>query len=146
GRLADWWTEEDVKAFQKHAEALVKQYGEYEPLPGVHVNGELTLGENIADLAGLLIAHDAYVRSLHGKPAPVIDGFTGDQRFFLGHAQLWRTKYREPALRQQLVVDPHTAGHFRPYVTRNIDAWYEAFDVKSEDSLYLAPEERVRIW
>ncbi|HLT32136.1 MAG TPA: M13 family metallopeptidase [Myxococcaceae bacterium] len=146
GKLADWWTAEDVEAFKKHADALVKQYGEYEPLPGMHVNGELTLGENIADLAGLLIAHDAYRRSLDGKPAPVIDGFTGDQRFYMGHAQLWRSKYREPALRQQLVVDPHTAGHFRPYVVRNIDAWYEAFDVKPEDAHYLAPEERVRIW
>jgi len=146
GKLADWWTAEDVEAFKKHADALVKQYGEYEPLPGMHVNGELTLGENIADLAGLLIAHDAYRRSLDGKPAPVLDGFTGDQRFYMGHAQLWRSKYREPALRQQLVVDPHTAGHFRPYVVRNIDAWYEAFDVKPEDAHYLAPEERVRIW
>jgi len=146
GRLTDWWTEQDVKQFKVYTDQLVAQYAAYEPIPGVKVNGELTLGENIADLAGTLVALDAYELSLGGKPAPVIDGFTGVQRFFMGHAQLWRTKYREPALRQQLVVDPHTAGHFRPNVARNLDAWYEGFDVQPNDALYLKPEERVRIW
>lgn len=146
GRLTDWWTKQDVERFKVYTDQLVAQYGQYEPLPGMKVNGDLTLGENIADLAGLLVAHDAYQLSLDGKPAPVLEGFSGDQRFFLGHAQVWRRKYREAALRQQLVVDPHTAGHFRPNVSRNIDAWYTAFDVKPDQSLYLAPEQRVRIW
>ena len=135
-----------MKRFQVHADQLVAQYETYEPLPGVKVNGKLTLGENIADLAGLLVAHDAYRLSLGDAPSPVIEGFSGDQRFFLGHAQLWRSKYREAALRQQLVVDSHTAGHFRPNVSRNLDAWYEAFAVQPEAPLYLAPAQRVRIW
>lgn len=146
GRLTDWWTPQDVERFKVYADQLVAQYGQYEPLPGLKVNGNLTLGENIADLAGLLVAYDAYQLSLGGKPAPVLEGFTGDQRFFLGHAQVWRSKYREAALRQQVVVDPHTAGFLRPNVSRNLDAWYTAFDVKPGQALYLAPEQRVRIW
>jgi putative endopeptidase len=146
GRLTDWWKPEDVQRFKVYTDQLVAQYGQYEPLPGLKVNGQLTLGENIADLAGLLVAYDAYQLSLSGKPAPVLEGFSGDQRFFLGHAQVWRSKYRDEALRQQLVVDSHTAGHFRPNVSRNIDAWYTAFGVKPGQKLFLAPEQRVHIW
>ncbi|MDQ3246354.1 MAG: M13 family metallopeptidase [Pseudomonadota bacterium] len=146
GRLTDWWTPADVKAFEAYATQLADQYGKYEPLPGSFINGRLALGENIADLAGLLVSHDAYRLSLQGREAPVIDGFTGDQRFFLGHAQIWRTKYREAALRQQLVTGPHSPGNFRPYVVRNLDAWYPAFEVQPGQEHYLAPNERVRIW
>ena len=113
----------------RYATQLADQYGRYEPLPGSFINGSLTLGENIADLAGLLVAHDAYRLSLGGKEAPVLDGLTGDQRFFLGHAQIWRRKYRDAALRRQLVTGPHSPGHFRPYVVRNLDPWYPAFGV-----------------
>ena len=146
GRLAEWWTPEDVTRFKAGTDKVVAQYGAYEPLPGKKINGQLTLGENMADLAGVTIAYDAYQRSLKGKKAKVIGGFTGDQRFFLGFAQSWRTKYRDAALQQQLVTDPHTASHFRPYVVRNLDAWYKAFDVKPGDKLYLAPEERIKVW
>ncbi len=111
------------------------------------INARVTMGENIGDLGGLTIALDAYRRSLNGKPAPVIDGFTGDQRFFLGWAQVWRTQWRDDALRQQLVTDPHSPGHIRAFAPlRNIDAWYEAFNVKPGDTHYVAPEDRVRIW
>jgi len=146
GRLADWWTEEDVKRFKAETDKVVAQYGAYEPVPGKRVNGELTLGENMADLAGITIAYDAWKRSLGGKQAPVIDGFTGEQRFFLGFSQVWRQKYRQAALMQQLVTDPHTPGHFRPYVVRNIDAWYDAFKVKPGEKLYLSPEARIKVW
>lgn len=146
GKLADWWTAEDIKRFTALTDQVVKQYGEYEPLPGVHVNGGLTLGENIADLAGATIAFDAWKYSLKGKAAPTIDGFTGEQRFFLGAAQVWRQKYRDPALQRALTTDPHTPGHFRPYVVRNFDAWYAAFGAKPGEKLYLTPEQRIRIW
>jgi putative endopeptidase len=146
GRLTDWWTPEDVRRFEVYAAQLADQYSKYEPLPGQFINGRLALGENIADLAGLLVAHDAYRLALGGKEAPVIDGFTGDQRFFLGHAQIWRTKYRENAMRQQLVTGPHSPGNFRPYVARNLDPWYQAFQVQPGQKLYLAPEQRVRVW
>jgi putative endopeptidase len=146
GKLADWWTPEDVKNFEDRAKALVAQYGSYEALPGKFVNGELTLGENIADMAGLVVAFDAWKASLGGKPAPVIDGFTGEQRFFLGFAQAWRSKYREPIVLQILSGDPHTPSEFRPNTVRNMDAWYEAFGVKPGDKLYLAPEKRVKLW
>jgi putative endopeptidase len=146
GRLTDWWTAEDVKRFEVYATQLADQYGKYEPLKGSFINGRLALGENIADLAGLLVAHDAYRLSLGGKPAPVLDGFSGDQRFFLAHAQIWRQKYRENAMRQQLVTGPHSPGNFRPYVSRNLDAWYEAFNVRPGQPMFLAPEQRVRIW
>jgi putative endopeptidase len=145
GNLADWWTAEDVAQFKRFTDQLVAQYAAYEPLLGAHVNGELTLGENIADLAGLTIAYDAYKMSLGGRPAPVLDGFTGDQRFFLGYGQVWRTKYRDQLLQQLLTVDPHTPGHLRPLVVRNFDPWYQAFGVR-DGKLYLPPERRVRIW
>jgi putative endopeptidase len=146
GRLTDWWTPEDVKRFEVYATQLADQYGKLEPLPGNFINGRLALGENIADLAGLLVAHDAYRLSLGGKDAPVLEGFTGDQRFFLAHAQIWRQKYRENAMRQQLVTGPHSPGNFRPYVSRNLDAWYQAFAVQPGQPMYLTPEQRVRIW
>ncbi len=146
GKLADWWTPEDIKRFQALTDKVVKQYGEYEPLPGTHVNGELTLGENMADLAGINVALDAYHKSLGGKPAPVIDGFTGDQRFFLGFGQIWRQKYRDAALLRGLTTDPHTPGHYRPNVVRNLDAWYAAFDVKPGETQYLAPADRIKVW
>lgn len=146
GRLTDWWTPEDVKRFEGYTAKVVKQYAAYEPLPGSKVNGELTLGENMADLAGITIAYDAYKLSLGGKPAPVIDGYTGDQRFFLGFGQIWRNKYRDANLAQRLTTDPHTPGHFRPYVVRNIDAWYAAFGAKPGEKLYLSPAERVKVW
>jgi len=146
GKLADWWTPEDVKRFTALTDKVVKQYGAYEPLKGTKVNGELTLGENMADLAGITIAYDAWQRSLGGKPAPVIDGFTGEQRFFLGSTQIWRQKYRDATLLRQLTTDPHTAGHFRPYVVRNIDSWYSAFGVKPGEANYLAPADRLKVW
>ncbi|MFN3388390.1 MAG: M13 family metallopeptidase [Allosphingosinicella sp.] len=145
GNLTDWWTEADAAAFKKLTDQLVAQYAAYEPLPGKKINGELTLGENIADLAGLAIAYDAYLMSLGGKPAPVVDGLTGEQRFFLGFGQIWRTKYRDALLGQLLTVDSHSPGHFRPTTVRNFDPWYKAFDVK-DGKLYLSPEERIRIW
>ncbi|HEY0085290.1 MAG TPA: M13 family metallopeptidase [Allosphingosinicella sp.] len=145
GNMSDWWSPEDVAKFKAMTDRVVKQYGEYEPLPGSHVNGELTLGENMADLAGLTIAYDAYKMSLKGKPDKVIGGYTGDQRFFLGFGQVWRNKMRDEALQQQLTTDPHSPGNVRPNVVRNFDPWYAAFNVKN-GKLYLKPEERIRIW
>jgi putative endopeptidase len=147
GVLRDWWTAEDAAKFEVQAKRLSAQYTAFEPLPGAHVNGQLTMGENIGDMGGLSLALDAYHASLHGKPAPVIDGFTGDQRIFLGWAQVWREKIRDETLRQRLVVDPHSPAYYRVDGTiRNIDGWYQAFGVKAGDKLYVAPDERVRIW
>src|SRR5215468_1124218 len=147
GVLSDWWTPVDAEEFTVRAEELGRQYDAFAPFPGVHVNGDLTLGENIADLGGVLIALDAYHHSLLGRPAAVIGGFTGDQRFFLGFAQSWRKKSTEDAVRQQLVSDPHAPEQFRVNgVVRNVDAWYDAFGVEAGDKLRLAPEARVRIW
>jgi putative endopeptidase len=146
GALTDWWTPQDVSRFTALTKKLVDQYNSYEPLPGVHVSGQLTLGENMADLAGLSLAHDAYELSLGGKPAPTIAGFTPDQRFYLGYAQVWRTKYRDPILRQQLLTNPHSPGEQRTDEVRNKDLWYKAFDVKPGEKLYLAPADRVQVW
>jgi putative endopeptidase len=147
GVLADWWTEGDAKKFEVSAKKLGAQYDSYSPYPGVHVKGDQTMGENIADLGGALIALDAYHRSLHGRPAPVIDGLTGDQRFFLAYAQSWREKSREDTIRQRLVSDVHSPEKYRVNgVVRNMDAWYAAFHVKPGDALHLAPGDRVRIW
>jgi putative endopeptidase len=146
GRLANWWTPEDAAHFKAASKELIEQYDAYEPLPGLHINGEQTLGENIADLAGLEVAHEAYIKSLGGKPAPVIDGLTGDQRFFLAFAQSWRSKTRDAALRAQVVGDGHAPGRFRAQTVRNIDAWYDAFGAKEGQKLYLSPDDRVRIW
>jgi putative endopeptidase len=147
GVLRDWWTAEDAAKFETQAKRLGAQYSSFEPLPGAHVNGQLTMGENIGDMGGLSLALDAYHASLKGKPAPTIDGFTGDQRVFLGWAQVWREKIRDEALRQRLVVDPHSPARYRVDGTiRNVDGWYKAFDVKPGDKLYVAPDERVKIW
>ena len=146
GRLTNWWTPQDLTRFKALTGALVKQYDAYEPLPGAHVQGALTLGENIADLAGLTAAYDAYKLSLKGRPAPVIDGFTGDQRFYLGWAQVWRRSYREQNLRQRLLTDPHAPSEQRAAVVRNLDPWYAAYQPKPGETLYLAPDQRVRIW
>ena len=146
GALADWWTPADVKAFEAAGKALVAQYDAYEALPGEHVKGEFTLGENIGDLAGLTIAYDAYQHSLGGKKAPVIGGYTGDQRFYLGWAQVWRRNYREANLRQRLLTDPHSPSIQRAWVVRNLDPWYAAFKPKAGQKLYLEPAKRVRIW
>jgi putative endopeptidase len=146
GKLADWWTPQDVARFTAMTDKLVKQYDAYEPLPGLHIKGGLTLGENMADLAGLALAYDAYHRSLGGKPAPVIDGLTGDQRFYLGYAQVWRIKFREPALRSQVISNEHSPGPFRTMEVRNVDQWYAAFGAKPGDKMYLAPSERVKVW
>jgi putative endopeptidase len=147
GALRDWWTKEDAEKFKVRAARLGAQYSQFQPLPGVHVNGDLTMGENIADLGGLTLALDAYHASLNGKLAPVIDGLTGDQRVFLGWAQAWRGKVTDDFVRKQVVSDPHSPRQFRVNgVVRNIDGWYAAFDVKSGEKLYVGAPERVRIW
>jgi putative endopeptidase len=147
GNLRDWWTPEDAQRFTAKTQALVAQYNSYSPLPGTQVNGELTLGENIADLSGLTVAHRAYLNSLRGTPSPVLDGFTGDQRFFLGYAQIWRSKERDESLRNSLLTDVHSPGMFRTNgVVPNVDAFYQAFDVKPGDKLYRPPAERIHIW
>ena len=146
GNLLDWWTPADSKNFQARLDKYEQQINSYEPLPGMHVNGKLTMGENVADLAGLTVAHDAYVASLNGAAAPVIGGFTADQRFYLGWAQVWRCNTREAAARQRLLTDPHSPCPVRTDVVRNMDPWYSAFDVKPGQKLYLAPPDRVRIW
>jgi len=146
GNLIDWWTPADAKNFQARLDKYEAQINAYEPLPGMHVNGKLTMGENVADLAGLSVAHDAYLASLNGAPPPVIDGFTADQRFYLGWAQVWRCNDREAALRQQLLTNPHSPCRVRTDVVRNMDPWYSAFEVKPGQKLYLTPEQRVRIW
>ena len=149
GYLRDWWTAEDAAKFEAQAAKLGAQYEAYEfpQLPGMRINARVAMGENIGDLGGLTIALEAYRRSLGGQPAPVIDGFSGEQRFFMGWAQVWRTLWRDEALRQQLVNGTHSPGHIRAFAPlRNIDGWYDAFDIKQGDALYIAPEERVRIW
>ena len=146
GRLSDWWTPADVKAFEEAGKALIEQYNRYEALPGVFVNGQLALGENIGDLAGLTVAYDAYRTSLGGREPPVIDGTTGDQRFYLGWAQIWRRNYREENLRQRLLTGPHAPSIQRTWIVRNLDPWYPAFGVQPGQALYLPPERRVRIW
>jgi len=147
GNLRDWWTEEDATAFSERASALVAQYNQFEVLPGKFLNGEFTLGENIGDLSGLAVAYKAYHMSLDGEPAPVIDGLTGDQRFFMGWAQVWRRLYRDENLEMRITSDPHSHSEARTNgIVRNFDAWYDAFDVQPDDALYLPPEERVKIW
>ncbi len=147
GELRDWWAPQDSARFTAEAARLAAQYDGYEALPGLKVNGKLTLGENIGDQGGILLAYDAYKASLGGKAAPVIDGLTGDQRFFLAFAQSWRRKIRDDAARQMIVTDVHSPALWRVDGTlRNIDAWYAAFGVKPGDRLYLAPADRVRVW
>jgi predicted metalloendopeptidase len=146
GRLHNWWTPEDLKHFEASAAQLVAQYDAYKPFPDLAVNGRQTLGENIADVAGLSASYDAWQRSLGGKPAPTVDGFTGNQQFFVSFAQNWRRKWREPALRNLILTDGHSPDAYRASTVRNLDAWYDAFGVKAGERLYLAPGERVRVW
>jgi predicted metalloendopeptidase len=147
GNLRDWWTPEDARAFEARTTRLGAQYDALSPIEGMHVNGRLTMGENIGDLSGLAQAYRAYRISLHGKEPPVIGGFTGDQRFFLGFGQIWRTKYREESLRQQLLSNPHSPGMYRAYVPlTNNDVFVRAFDLKPGDKMYRAPADRVKIW
>ncbi len=147
GAVRDWWTKQDNDHFVKEAKVFGDQYAKFEAAPGQFVNPDLTMGENIADLGGILVALDAYRKSLNGKPAPVIGGLTGEQRFFLAWAQVWREKNREDALRSQLTADPHSPGRFRVLgPLANVDAWYEAFGVKPGDKMYIAPEKRARLW
>ena len=148
GQLRDWWTDASAKLYTAQASRLAKQYDAYEPIPGVHIKGELTLGENLGDLGGLEVAYAAYRRYVaeHGEP-PVIDGLTGDQRFFIAYGYSWETKYREGALRAQLLTNEHSPAKYRVNgVVRNFDPWYKAFNVKPGDKMYLPPEERVHIW
>ena len=145
GNLNDWWAPQDNEEFTRRAKQLGAQYDALSPIPGLHVNGDLTMGENIADLAGLAMAYRAYQLSLGGKPAPVIDGFTGDQRFFIGWAQGWARKYREDELRKRLLTDPHSPSEYRTNaVVVNLPEFQRAFDVKPGDKMYRAPADRVR--
>lgn len=147
GNLRDWWSKQDADEFNKRAEQMVEQYNAYEPLPGKKVNGKLTLGENIGDLGGLTIAYRAYRLSLGGKEAPVIDGLTGDQRFFIGWAQVWRRKYRDAELERRLIVDPHSPAKFRVIgILSNMPEFYRVYEVKEGDGMYLPPERRIKIW
>jgi endothelin-converting enzyme/putative endopeptidase len=146
GRLRNWWTASDLAHFRNASAGLAKQYDEYRPFPDLTVNGKQTLAENVADVAGLSAAFDGYQASLRGETAPVQDGFTGDQQFFIAFAQRWATKMRPASLRAQVMTGIHAPGQYRALEVRNIDAWYDAFDVKPADGLYLAPDARVRIW
>ena len=147
GNLRNWWSETDLKQFEERTAALVAQYNEYTPFEDASVNGELTLGENIGDLGGLTVAHKAYMLSLGDKKAPVIDGYTGDQRFFMGWAQIWRRNYRDEELRNRLLTDPHSPSHYRVIgILSNMPEFYEAFDVKEGDKMYIKLEDRVKIW
>jgi endothelin-converting enzyme/putative endopeptidase len=148
GALRDWWSPEAAKAYATRTDKLVAQYNGFSPYPGVNVNGKLTLGENLGDLSGVEAAYAAYKKYIakHGEP-PVIDGLTGDQRFFIAYAQAWQEKDREDAERQQILTDPHSPGKYRVNgIVRNVDAWYKAFNVQPGDKLYLPPEQRVHIW
>jgi len=147
GNLKEWWTEEDETKFNERAQVMIEQYNGFEPFDSLNVNGELTLGENIGDMAGLTIAYRAYKNSLNGKEAPVIDGFTGEQRFFMGWAQVWRRNTREKRARQLILIDPHSPAIYRVSGTlQNMPEFYEAFDVKEGDKLFIPVEERVKIW
>ena len=147
GVQRDWWTEADAEAYEKRASKLADQYSSFEPLPGEFLNGRLGLGENIGDLTGVTMAYNAYKKSLNGKEAPVIDGFTGDQRFFMAWAQVWAIKWKEEALSQQIKNGPHSPGEFRANgIVRNFQPWYDAFGVTEDHAMYIPPEKRVKIW
>ena len=147
GVQRDWWTKEDAENYMARAELLATQYSQFEPLPGEKLNGKLGLGENIGDLTGVTMAYDAYKRSLNGKEAPIIDGYTGDQRFFMAWAQVWAIKWKEAALSTQIKNGPHSPGEYRANgIVRNFGPWYDAFDITPEDAMYIAPEDRVKIW
>ncbi len=147
GLQRDWWTESDAEAYELRAKLLAEQYSEFEPLPGENLNGRLGLGENIGDLTGVTMAYKAYKRSLNGKEAPIIDGYTGDQRFFMAWAQVWAIKWTDKALSAQIKNGPHSPGEFRANgMVRNFQPWYDAFNITSDDAMYIAPENRVKIW
>ncbi|KVX01208.1 M13 family metallopeptidase [Shewanella frigidimarina] len=147
GNMRDWWTEADLKAFESKGNALIAQYNGYQVFDDLHVNGSLTLGENIGDLSGVTIAYKAYKMSLDGKEAPVIDGLTGDQRFFMGFTQIWRVKMKEEAMRNRVATDPHSPGHFRALgALSNMPEFYSTYDVKEGDKMYIEPASRVKIW
>jgi len=146
GRVRNWWTPADLAHFEQATAKLAAQYDTYHPFPDLAVNGKQTLAENIADVAGISAAYDGYHASLAGKTAPSQDGFSGDQQFFIAFGQNWGSKVRDAALRQQVATDPHSPAQYRADTVRNIDAWYSAFDVQPEQTLYLTPEDRVRIW
>jgi putative endopeptidase len=146
GRLHNWWTKTDLARFESSGKALIDQYNKYEVLPGLYANGQQELGENIADTAGLTASYEAYHASLGGRPATVIDGLTGDQRFFLAFAQSWRTKMRDRAIRARIATDVHALAPLRVETVRNLDAWYDAFGIKPGDKRYLAPGDRVHVW
>lgn len=147
GNMKNWWTEADYKQFEARSKALVSQFSQYKAFPDLAVNGELTLGENIGDLTGITIAYQAYKLSLGGKPAKVIDGLTGDQRFFVGYAQIWRSKTREEAMRNRVATDPHAPPRFRVLgILPHTPMFYEAFRVKNTDKMYLPAAQRVKIW
>lgn len=147
GALRDWWTPQDAEAFKARAAVLGAQFAKFEPVPGLRIDPDLTMGENIADLGGVLIALDAYHASLKGKAAPELGGLTGDQRLFMAYAQGWRGKLRDDAIRKQTVSDPHSYRVYRVLgPLPNVDGWYDAFDVKPGDAMYRAPQDRARIW
>ena len=147
GVLRNWWTDEDREEFERRTSRLVEQYSAYQPFEDLRVNGEFTLGENIGDLGGISIGLLAYQMSLDGEEPPMIDGFTGEQRVLLGWAQVWRNKYRDEALRQQIMTNPHAPSMYRANGSvRNVPEWYEAFGVTEDHDLWLPPEERVKIW
>jgi endothelin-converting enzyme/putative endopeptidase len=147
GNLQNWWTDQDRQQFEAKADILVEQYAQYEPLPGMNIDGRVSLGENIGDHVGLLSAYRAYQKSLAGQPAPVMDGFTGEQRFFISWAQIWKIKFRDDAMRAQLAQGPHSPGKYRAMAApRNIPGFYQAFDIKEGDGMYLPPEQRVVLW
>jgi putative endopeptidase len=146
GQLKNWWTDADFAHFKTSSEKLVREFDAYQPFPDLSVRGQQTLSENIADVAGLAVAYSAYRMSLDDKPGPLVDGFSADQQFFISFAQSWREKAREPYLRQEIVTDGHAPAQYRALTVRNIDAWYAAFNVRSGETLYLPPAERVRMW
>jgi len=146
GRVRNWWTPADLAHFEAATAKLAAQYDTYQPFPDLHVNGKQTLAENIADVAGISASHDGFVASLNGEAAPQQDGFSGDQQFFIAFGQNYASKGRDAALRQQVMVDSHSPAQYRADTVRNIDAWYSAFEVKPGETLYLTPDERVRIW
>ena len=146
GKLASWWTPDDFAHFEASGAALAKQYDGYRPFPDVGVNGKQCLSENIADLAGLTVAYDAWKTTFAGQPAPVVDGLSGDEQFFLSFEQSWQAKMRDAALRAELATDGHAPPQYRALTVRNLDAWYPAFHVEPKDALYLPPDARVRVW
>jgi putative endopeptidase len=146
GRLQNWWAPQDLEHFRAAGARLVQQFGAYHPFPDLAVNGQQTLSENIADLGGLMAAHDAYRQVVSGRPDSAVDGFSGEQRFYLSYAQNWREKVRDPALRKEVLTDGHAPDEYRASTVRNADGWYAAFDIPAGQPLYLAPADRVRVW